>query len=70
VGVGIDQDTAQFAVQAIGRLSHNMGGKRYPHAGALLITADGGGSIGSRCRSWKVAIAAPLVIDQSTSKFA
>ena len=32
-----------------------MGCKRYPHASALLITADGGGSNGSRCR-WKVAL--------------
>jgi hypothetical protein len=56
VSVGIDHDTAQFAVQAIGRWWHKMGGKRYPHASALLITADGGGSNGSRCRLWKVAL--------------
>jgi hypothetical protein len=54
--VGIDHDTAQFAVQAIGRWWHKMGGKRYPNASALLITADGGGSNGSRCRLWKVAL--------------
>jgi hypothetical protein len=58
VSVGIDHDTAQFAVQAIGRWWHKMGGKRYPHASALLITADGGGSNGSRCRLWKVALQA------------
>ena len=35
-----------------------MGAKRYPHAKELLITADGGGSNGSRCRLWKVALQA------------
>jgi hypothetical protein len=59
VSVGIDHDTAQFAVQAIGRWWHKMGGNRYPHASALLITADGGGSNGSRCRLWKVALQRP-----------
>jgi hypothetical protein len=58
VSVGIDHDTAQFAVQAIGRWWQKMGTKRYPHARALLITADGGGSNGSRCRLWKVALQA------------
>ena len=56
VSVGIDHDTAQFAVQAIGRWWRKMGGKRYPGANALLITADGGGSNGSRCRLWKVTL--------------
>jgi hypothetical protein len=56
VSVGIDHDTAQFAAQAIGRWWHKMGAKRYPNASALLITADGGGSNGSRCRLWKVAL--------------
>ena len=56
VSVGIDHDTAQFAVQAIGRWWAKMGAKRYPHARELLITADGGGSNGSRCRLWKVAL--------------
>ena len=56
VSVGIDHDTAQFAVQAVGRWWHKMGAKRYPHAKELLITADGGGSNGSRCRLWKVAL--------------
>ena len=56
VSVGIDHDTAQFAAQAIGRWWHKMGSKRYPGAAALLITADGGGSNGSRCRLWKVAL--------------
>jgi len=56
VSVGIDHDTAQFAVQAIGRWWKKMGTKRYPNAKELLITADGGGSNGSRCRLWKVAL--------------
>jgi Rhodopirellula transposase DDE domain len=56
VSVGIDHDTAQFAAQAIGRWWHKMGAKRYPNAAALMITADGGGSNGSRCRLWKVAL--------------
>lgn len=56
VSVGIDHDTAQFAVQAIGRWWQKMGAKRYPQARALLVTADGGGSNGSRCRLWKVAL--------------
>ena len=56
VSVGIDHDTAQFAVQAIGRWWQKMGRKRYPLARELLITADGGGSNGSRCRLWKVAL--------------
>lgn len=56
VSVGIDHDTAQFAVQAIGRWWKKMGAPRYPHAKELLITADGGGSNSSRCRLWKVAL--------------
>lgn len=56
VSVGIDHDTARFAVQAIGRWWQKMGAKRYPQAKELLITADGGGSNGSRCRLWKVAL--------------
>ena len=56
VSVGIDHDTARFAVQAIGRWWQKMGSRRYPRAKELLITADGGGSNGSRCRLWKVAL--------------
>jgi hypothetical protein len=56
VSVGIDHDTAEFAVQAIGRWWKKMGRRRYPNAKELLITADGGGSNGSRCRLWKVAL--------------
>jgi hypothetical protein len=56
VSVGVDHDTAQFAVQAIARWWQKMGAKRYPKARELLITADGGGSNGSRCRLWKIAL--------------
>jgi hypothetical protein len=56
VSVGIDHDTAQFAVEAIHRWWKKMGSKRHRDAKRLLITADGGGSNGSRCRLWKVAL--------------
>ena len=56
VSVGIDHDTARFAAEAIGRWWHKMGSQRYPNATELLITADGGGSNGSRSRLWKVAL--------------
>ena len=56
VSVGIDHDTALFAAEAIRRWWKKMGSKRYQDARELLITADGGGSNGSRCRLWKVAL--------------
>jgi len=56
VSVGIDHDTAKFATEAIRRWWRKMGVKRFPNAKKLLITADGGGSNGSRCRLWKVAL--------------
>jgi hypothetical protein len=56
VSVGIDHDTAQFAVQAIKRWWQTMGWHRYPRAGELLITPDGGGSNSSRSRLWKVQL--------------
>jgi DDE family transposase len=56
VSVGIDHDTARFAAEAIRRWWRKMGSHRYPAANELLITADGGGSNGSRCRLWKVAL--------------
>lgn len=56
VSVGIDHDTARFAAEAIQRWWKKMGAKRYRGAKRLLITADGGGSNGSRCRLWKVAL--------------
>jgi hypothetical protein len=54
--VGIDHDTARFAAEALRRWWKKMGSKRYPTATELLITADGGGSNGSRSRWWKVAL--------------
>lgn len=53
VNVGTDHDTAQFAVESIRRWWHSMGAPCYPKARHLLITADGGGSNGSRVRLWK-----------------
>ena len=56
VSVGIDHDTARFAAEAIRRWWRRMGVKAYGQARELLITADGGGSNGSRSRLWKVAL--------------
>ncbi len=53
VSVGIDYDTSAFAVQTIRSWWHNVGARRYPAAKYLTITADGGGSNGSRVRLWK-----------------
>ena len=53
VSVGIDHDTASFAVRTIERWWKKMGTPVYPRARSLLITADGGGSNGSRVRLWK-----------------
>ncbi len=53
VSVGIDHDTAAFAVASIRRWWERAGRQRYAHARRLLITADGGGSNGSRLRLWK-----------------
>jgi len=53
VSVGIDHDTAQFAVESIRRWWINMGSKVYKNAKRLLITADAGGSNGYRTRLWK-----------------
>jgi hypothetical protein len=53
VSVGTDHDTAQFAVETLRRWWHHMGAPTYPQAQELLITADGGGSNGSRSRLWK-----------------
>ena len=53
VSVGVDHDTAAFAVNSIRQWWHSAGGARYPNATRLLITADGGGSNGSRVRLWK-----------------
>ena len=56
VNVGINHDTAEFAVNAIRRWHAAMGRERYPDANRLMITADGGGSNGSRVRLWKVEL--------------
>ncbi len=53
VSVGIDHDTAAFAVQTIQRWWKELGAKAYPRATSLLIVADSGGSNGSRVRLWK-----------------
>ncbi len=53
VSVGVDHDTAAFAVNSIRQWWLNLGRTRYPNAIRLLITADGGGSNGSRVRLWK-----------------
>jgi len=56
VSVGINHDTAAFAVATIHRWWKRMGVRCYPQATALLITADGGGSNGSRVRLWKIEL--------------
>ena len=53
VSVGVDHDTAQFAVATIRRWWRELGRKAYPKADKLLITADSGGSNGTRLRLWK-----------------
>jgi hypothetical protein len=56
VSVGIDHDTARFAVASIKRWWRKMGRRRYPQARQLLITADCGGSNSNRTWLWKVAL--------------
>ena len=56
VSVGIDHDTAAFAVASIRRWWQTMGRRAYPRARRLLITADAGGSNGARVRLWKVEL--------------
>ena len=53
VSVGMDHDTSAFAVQTIRTWWYTVGAARYPDARRLTITADGGGSNGSRVRLWK-----------------
>src|SRR5215213_7367026 len=53
VSVGVDADTAAFAVESIRRWWHRLGQARYPDAKRLVITADCGGSNGARVRLWK-----------------
>ncbi len=57
VNVGIDADTGMFAVESIRRWWNQIGSLAYPDADRLLITADGGGSNGSRLRLWKTQLA-------------
>jgi hypothetical protein len=56
VSLGIDHDTAEFAVNAVRRWHQVVGSVRYPKADRVLITADGGGSNGSRVRLWKLEL--------------
>jgi len=58
VNVGTDADTGQFAVESIRRWWNTIGAHTYPDADRLLITADSGGSNGSRLRLWKTELAA------------
>jgi transposase len=57
VNVGTDADTGQFAVESIRRWWNHLGAASYPDASRLLITADSGGSNGSRLRLWKTELA-------------
>jgi len=56
VSVGTDHDTSAFAVESIRRWWNMMGREAYPGARQLLITADSGGSNGSRVRLWKLEL--------------
>lgn len=56
VSVGISHDTAEFAVNSIRHWWQEMGVESYANAPALYITADGGGSNGSRVRLWKTEL--------------
>ena len=56
VNVGSDADTGAFAVESIRRWWTKIGGPGYPEAKKLLISADGGGSNGSRLRLWKTQL--------------
>ena len=56
VSVGIDHDTAAFAVASIRHWWQAIGRRVYPRARRLLITADAGGSNGARVRLWKIEL--------------
>lgn len=58
VSVGVDHDTASFAVETIRRWWQSMGSPLYPKASRLLVTADSGGSNGPRLRLWKIELQA------------
>jgi Rhodopirellula transposase DDE domain len=57
INVGTDHDTATFAVESIRRWWRHVGADAYPNAHRLLVTADSGGSNGSRLRLWKAELA-------------
>jgi transposase/DNA-binding transcriptional regulator YdaS (Cro superfamily) len=57
VNVGVDHDTAAFAVASIRRWWRSRGQHDYPQATRLLITADAGGSNSCRYRVWKAELA-------------
>ena len=56
VNVGIDHDTAAFAVASVSGWWENMGKNLYPEVNKLMITADSGGSNGYRRRLWKTEL--------------
>lgn len=56
VNVGLGPDTAEFAVESVEKWWTRMGNAQYPYASSIYITADGGGSNGSRCRLWKLML--------------
>ena len=56
VSLGIDHDTAQFAVNATRLWLDRMGRERYPDAHKVMVTADCGGSNGPRLRLWKIEL--------------
>lgn len=56
VNVGIDHDTAAFAVESIRSWWYSMGRNLYPDAVKLMVTADGGGSNGYRIKLWKMEL--------------
>ena len=56
VSIGVDHDTASFAVRSIKTWWQRMGSKRYPDAREIHISADAGGSNGNRLRLWKTEL--------------
>jgi hypothetical protein len=56
VSVGVNADTAAFAVESIRRWWHKLGQARYPNATCLTITADCGGSNGVQVKLWKLEL--------------
>jgi hypothetical protein len=56
VSIGVDHDTAEFAVATLERWWREMGKKAYPDATELLVTADGGGSNAPRSRLWRLQL--------------